>query len=349
MKLRFSIITGMVFLITACANTEPNPYRDAKRINPDRVKFADKALTHELSYLAQAMMESDRRQEAVEKLLTDIKADPSAYTYKPKNKNDSSYGMQAKVGTDLLLGNLGSDLGGKVGGVIAAGEVLYKGYQMFRDDSMARTSQAFLPAIFDGVELKTAEQANKALLTFTDNLIMSISSKHGWHTQCIDGCGTPQSSYLISLKETKNPGYAYYPQDVVLVLDISEVKKFPIPNVLSLATQTPLKWGTQLGDTYLIHAYSGVIYDEAGKVELRYSDKYKRNFPSATDPLVDTPFGRDLSAEIHSTPYTYFGTQDTYPDQFFYRGKKYSFNLNSIPEMIKYELQEPNLLQAKKP
>jgi hypothetical protein len=326
-----SIIAFQLVCFSGCSSS---PWFKDVTTRPDTHDLDDDKLSLKLSYIARYMMEDDNRNN----LLNEINKTSIFHDYSLLHTS-----TLAQAGTDLAVGQFGSQLGSQVGlAVVGAGLVFGEIF----DGSMDIVSQAYLPEIFEGELLDSQDKANKALSRFTLSRFQKIAEQNDWTFECVYGCDGLNQIFIITLQENQiSSQYIYRPIEIAIKTILWPMVEAKSNDPISAMVGFPVKWKTPPGNTYLIGVFAEFIYDENGKVKVSRNEELNFSYPWAKVDLNETHLGRDILRKFHDTPYTFMGNKDVYPKLMIYEGAAYSLYTNSKERMINRVIEEQILLK----
>jgi hypothetical protein len=311
------------FSILAIASCSLSPYKQ-EAYQFDRVDIETEAIELKHNYLARYMMKTNTRSE----LISEIK---DSDLIKDWTHLDTSRSL---LMTSDLLTSQGAVLPGSLGIALSIGNLIWGEID---DDAMVSVSQAFLPAQFNGQLLDTEEKANKVLMTFTENHLEEIVESIGWGIKCIAGCDEMSRVYSITLNQNNLDLFLYRPEGLCAKVHVLPMKAVTANDPISAFVGFPAQWKTPDGNTYMLEFYSNCKKNSDGVLQTTYNETEKLHYPLITANsriMHRTLIGRDLLKRFHSTPYTYFGTQQYYPSTFYYNKKVFAFSRNTKADMM---------------
>lgn len=322
MKVSLSrLIVGalMLALISGCSFS---PYIKDSVDNPE-VKEAE--LTEDeylrIGYLARYLAETDVRQKLSAKI---------SETEYVREWDYVDYSIASSMTTDLVVGQIASDLGAEIGtAVFVAG--LLSG-----DGSMEEVSQMFLPAEMDGEPLETPEQARAAGVKLVRNRLENIAEKLGSQLACEFGCGQPYAIYSIQLPEEpfSDDSYIYWPKDIVITVDLTEFVSVEEGDPVSALVGFPVAWKTEPGNTAFLRMVTEPGYLEDGSIELYEVGDSGRKAVSAWRRLYGTKLGLSIRRSLHHDTKWIWGIERGHPSLVYFDGEGYGYTINSRIDFI---------------
>ncbi len=332
----FSIsILATSILLSGCA--AKTPFRQDTSTSPEIERIEDESRSDEIdkvSYLSRALMEDDNRAEVIEKITKS-----KIYT----GYNAVTQGSIAGTTTHLIAGDFNSQSGKAVQAAVIVTSLIFG---EFSDGSSEYTGKAWIKGSFEGKPITTKEEANIALIKQTEQRFNALADTLKWDVNCIDGCGTQQSLYHFTNPNntTFNQTYIYQPNEFVAFVSFnSGLEKVSLDSPVRALIDKDITWQTKGFNSYRIHFYAGDLdKEEDGSVKL-YVGKNGKKGARARHELSETQFGRSLYKAFHSTPYTLWGEQDSYPNVIYYSGTVYSFVSNSRTNLASYTMDVPEI------
>ena len=336
MNNRFSIsVLATSILLSGCA--AKTPFRQDTGTYPERERIEDERRSDEIdkvSYLSRALMEDDNRAEVIEKITKS-----KIYT----GYNAVTQGSIAGTTTHLIAGDFNSQSGKTVQAAVMVTSLIFG---EFADGSSEFTGKAWLKGSFEGKPITTKEEAKIALIKQTEQRINALADTLKWDVKCIDGCDTTRSLYHFKQpnQTTLNQTYIYQPDEFVALVSFNNgFAPVSINSPVRALVDKDIAWQTNGIDSYRIHFYAGNLgKEENGSVKL-FDDKNGKKWVSVRNELSETQFGRSLYKVFHSTPYTLWGEQSSYPSVIYYDGTVYSFVSNSRTNLASYTMDVPEI------
>lgn len=309
MYTRVLLLITIIYLSGCATSLKSTWYQDVAD-NPQTVELQDDAIKQKVNYLSRFIMEPDDRTEFLSDL-NKSKLTKGAVGSAEDSKQDSSVVTASQI----------------------RGEVF--------DGSMDIVSQAWLPESIDNEKIVTKRQANKMLSRIVTNKVKNIAENMQLNVRCITNCGTGnQIFYLTRKKGIKNPGYIYWPRDVIIMTNVQGVVKADENDLTSEVLGYPVKWKTPGGDTFVVSFLGDAYFNAEGVPKIRKNRETNLFVPSAKRNLLKTRYGRDMMRHFHNDKYSFFGTSETHPKEVVFNGEIYSFNQNGTKDLIKNKLAE---------
>ena len=236
----------------------------------------------------------------------------------------------ASMATDLIVGQVGSNLGGAVGGAFLALELLGG------DGSMRYVSQAFLPETLGEKQLDTEEAAHDALVEMMDARLMSVADKLGADIECKHGCESAHRVYRITLDELKlGAQYKYLPKEIFASLNVRRPVKVEASDPISALVGFPVAWQTPPGDTASFRLQDElVMLAKPEDADVIVETESGWVLPSARRPTDHSTIGVQIIATIYNSPYLLWGSSRNSPSIIFYDGQAYGYISNGRPDFV---------------
>jgi len=326
---RLILATLAFALISGCSMS---PYIKDSVDNPE-VKEAE--LTEDeyvrIGYLARYLAETEVRNELTAKI---------RQTEYVREWDYIDHSTHASMATDLVVGELGSDLGAGIGAAIFVAGMLSG------DGSMDEISQIFLPSELDGKPLETPEQARVAGVNLIVDRLGQVAEKLGSELSCEFGCGEPYAIYSIRLPETPVSGesYVYWPKDIVITVDLLEFVPVAKDDPVSALVGFPVAWKTEPGDTAFLRMVTEPDYLEDGNIELYDVGDSGRKAVSAWRRLYGTKLGLSIRRALHHDTKWLWGIERGHPSLVYFEGEGYGYSLNSRVDFIDRVVTSPEAL-----
>ncbi|PKH06352.1 hypothetical protein [Moritella sp. Urea-trap-13] len=329
-----SILATSILLSGCAAKT---PFRQDTRAYPERERIEDESRSDEIdkvSYLSRALMEDDNRAEIIEKITKS-----KIYT----GFNAVTQGSIAGTTTHLIAGDLHSQSGHVVQAAVIATSLIFG---EFSDGSSEYTGKAWIKGSFEGEPITTKEEAKIALIKQTQKRINALADTLKWDVKCIDGCETTRSLHHFKKphQTTLNQTYIYQPDEFVALVSFNNgFAPVSVNSPVRALVDKDIAWQTKGTDSYRIHFYAGDLSkEEDGSVKL-FNTKNDKKWVHVRNELSETQFGRSLYKIFHSTPYTLWGEQSSFPSVIYYDGTVYSFVSNSRTRLASYTMDVPDI------
>ncbi|WP_299020091.1 hypothetical protein [uncultured Photobacterium sp.] len=343
-KTILSLIAVMTVL-PGCSSRMGKPYLHDITTYPERTKVSQENWDEvvKVSYLANALMESDNRADIVERVTkSDVVGEWNAF----------QTSTVAQMSTDLAVGQFDSAAGHSVGAAVLAADLLFG--EMF-DGSEDVATSAWLPDTYNGQKLETEEQAQAALIDLTLNQAQKVADTLGWDASCIYGCsvGTDSKRLVIYFKNIKqrslHADYIYKPAEFAMQISFNSLVRVEKEDPVHALLGEQIGWKTRGHNSYYVGVYSHLIHNGNGEVKLNIDEESGKKYVAAYRDMAETHLGRDIMRTFHNTPYTLFGSSAVYPRVIYYRGVAYTFISNSNSIISDRFLDERYLLDGKAP
>ena len=314
--------------LAGCASMTSDPYLKDILTYPERIEFENEDEQKRVSYIARYLMEEDDRQK--------LEAEFSQTTYN-KGLDETDLAVGSMMITDASVGVLGSSSGHTVGvAVFAAGAVLGEIF----DGAMDMVGGVYLPKELNGNTLNTQEEAQNALYDLIGEKMVRIAKSKGMEVKCISDCRGNNATYHFKNKGNPNPGYIYWPDDILLKINMQPLSRV-IPNsVRDAALGFPVVWSTGGVSSFLVWGGAEPYFDENGEVILKKRDGRAYYEPSLRRGIAKTRIGRDMLNSFYDDNYFIFSDSDIYPYVVYFGGEKYSYIGDSSTNFVKYKLEE---------
>lgn len=327
------LVIALTLAMTGCASMTSNPWLKEALTRPETSKLSSDAERTRLSFIGSAMMEKDDRI----KLFAEV-ANRTAKSGWGAFESSTF----AQMTTDAIVGDLGSQVGSDVGMAVFAGAAVFGA---IFDGSMDRASQIWLPTVVNGRPIRTVEDANRAADEAMHNKITGVAKTLGWSVQCLTRC--PSDNQIVALRrpaDQANPGYEYWPSEVIAVTSRMSMEPVPAEHPIRAVLGKNVAWQSPHGNTAFIELYSGAKRDSSGQIKILKADDSEYRYPFVTEDLSKTHLGRDLQRLLHVDGLSFVGSKDTSPNTLVYGGQIYGFWSNSDTRMISMRVDEANLL-----
>ena len=298
-------------LLSGCMFSDPY-LKDVMARTSTASSLKDRDEQVRIGYLARHLAKTDARASLVREV------QKTSYV-RQWDAIDSS--TTASMATDLVVGQMGSDLGAVVGGAVLALELLGG------DGSMRYISQAFLPDTLGETRLDSEEAAHGALIEMMDNRLKSVADILGAEIECRHGCDSAHRVYRITLDEIKlGEYYEYLPKEIYASLNVSEPVKVEATDPVTALVGFPVAWKTPLGDTASVRLHDELVMvakPEAADQIFEADNGFV--LPSSRRPTDHSTIGTQIIAAIYDSPYLIWGSSRGSPSRIFYNGQAYGF------------------------
>ncbi|MAP31355.1 MAG: hypothetical protein CMG81_02210 [Marinobacter sp.] len=302
-----------VLLLSGCATP---PWLKDAWATPE---YQEADLTHDeqirLGYLARYLADSDTRAKLESEILkTDYVRQWDTY----------DYATTTSMATDVIEGQIASDLGAGLGAAVMVVGLLSG------DGSMDYISQAFLPAEIEGHVIDSVKDARIAVNDLIRHRLESIAETLGTKLECAKGCSNhPDSIFVLRLPpDRSNEQFIYWPSDIVITVDVGGATAVSQDDPISSLVGFPVAWKTQPGNSAEIRLYSEGSYDSNGQLAFEANSAGRKINPIVKYDLEQTALGRAILTEVYSDTRLIRGSQKTHPHMVFFNGEVYGFISN---------------------
>lgn len=328
---KLTLITAISLLMLGCARS---PYLKDK--HRDDIKTTDvdsKAeveLVEKIGYLSRSLMEADDRAEIVAR----IRQKEIEFN---SGMNAGTSGGIASATVNLTQGTLNSTNASQVGLAVSAGSFLLG--EVF-DGSYENFARVWLPAVINGKDISTPEQAAQAYQELHEAKVAELAKKLGWTYKCVIYCDKNNKVYYFKNNGQKlSDKYFYQPNDFYLSTYIEwgfeEVKDDdPVKYLLG----SDIKWRSkgQTGLRTSLHAEA--VKNEDGSLKIVVAENGITDYYYKKD-LKPTLLGQQIMSEQFDSPYMIDGTQETIPPRIYYNNDVYLFYSNSSTNLTRKRLK----------
>jgi hypothetical protein len=246
------------------------------------------------------------------------------------------YSTMTSMGTDLVEGQIASDLGAELGAAVLVLGLLSG------DGSMDYISQAFLPAQVNGRVIGSAAEAQMAAHALIQDRLEAVAAGFGSRLQCVRGCDTPDSVYVLRLpSERPHEQFVYWPADIVITVNVGAAEAVADADPVSSLLGFPVAWKTLPGNSARIRLYSEGTYDAGGQLQFEPAPAGQMPEPVVRYRLESTALGRTILTRICSDRQLLWGTQRSAPGMVFFEGDIYGFIGNGRPDFINKRVALP--------
>ncbi|RPG68448.1 MAG: hypothetical protein CBC02_000155 [Flavobacteriaceae bacterium TMED42] len=316
MKIKLSCAVIAVTMLSGCVSMlTDDPMMIAAYTIPDTVEVDDEVTEAKLAWIGKDLLEPNARREAA-KLLAEQDL--------PEEWDETQYSTLASMATDMFVGEVGSSLGGAVGGA-----VLVLG-MLSGDGSSNNASGLFLPAQFGDIAIDSADLAHDVAIDMVHENIVDAAMTLGYQAICEYGCNSGNRVYRLDIVSNTDRQYVYQPDTLTVSMNVSEFVEAGKEAVLdSIATGEPIKWRSADPHGAMVLLGASPSYDESGKLSLTDIESTTSPFKIASGDLTisRTPFGRDFTRAMFDNPYHYQGSNNL--SYFAYSGAVYKLYSNS--------------------
>lgn len=324
MRIQLYFISLCLFLF-GCVSAPKDDFGRDRSQYPKKVKMTDTDKNDLLSYLAAQMLNSEDRNQFFARL-------------------QNRYSQDDALNQGIVNRAIYTRTGDTTGMQLAAGQmVIGAALKMFKSGGMKEVSGMSIPAIVNGIEIKTEDQAWAIATEISENQLRKIATKFNMEFSCILGCTDIRRIYTLIPKDLQLlNSYIYKTSGPIVVMTTwSKLKKVESPDPLDQKIRGYVPaWETPKGNMWLTGFYSEPELDASGKVVTRKNDK-GLDYPVIQRDLSYTKLGRDFLKTYHDDGgHTYFGDDDRYPQIFAFKGKLYSYIDSDDESFIEYELVE---------
>lgn len=319
-KLKYSFAAfASAAVLSGCASMlSDDPLFIAAYEMPDTVDIEDEVTLAKLSWIGKDLLEPRARRDSA-KLLAEQDL--------PQEWDETQYSTLASMATDMFVGEVGSSLGGAVGGAVMVLGMLSG------DGSSNNASGLFLPATIDDVAIDSTEKAHAFAVDMVNNNVMDTAEILGYKATCEYGCDTANRVYKLDMLSSTEKQYVYQPETLTVSINVSEFIEAGNEAVLdSLATGEPIKWRTKDIHGAMVLLGYNPAYDENGNLSLTDIESDNGNFKISKSSITisRTPFGRDFTRAMFNNPYHYQGSNNL--RYFAYSGDVFQFYGNATIE-----------------
>lgn len=319
-------------LLSGCAGMVKDPYSKDKIVTLDSKQIKDKSEKLKLTYMARNMQESDNRADLVKKFSQSTAVKQWAVQTIP---------AYSQLAGDLVSNQFDSSLGNSLG---AAGFAASLVIGEIHDGSEDRVSEVYLPEKFNGQILDTQAKADHALAVFNYYQVRQMAEKLHWDFKCLKGCKTRSQVFELSPGASKLPSwFVYQPKTILVKSFFSKMVKVDKKDPISAALGFEAKWTSPSTYSNLMEFYSKPQLDANGNVKIYYNKKTKMYYPGAYKSLSENRIGFLLHRMYNNTPYTFQGSIQETPFQFYRDGKMYTFYSNSNDLMVNRVVITPQI------
>lgn len=334
-------LIAAISVLFGCVSRTEKPFLYDKTTYPERVEVNKNNWDEvvKVSYMANALMENDNRAEIIKKVTNSDLV---------KEWNSAQTATVAQMSTDLAVGQFNSGVGVHVATAVFAADVLLG---EFFDGSEDFATSAWLPKTYNGQELNTERQAQAALVDLSIKRAQKVAKTLGWETTCVYGCDSKR--IIMHFKNTQDrplhADYIYKPTEFAIQISFNSLVKIDVQDPINALMGEPLSWKTNGNNSYFVKVLSGLVHDENGGLKFTVNENNGQKYILSYRNMGETHLGRDILRTYHSTPYTFFGSNDQYPSVIYYNGMAYTFLSNSNTYIASHYLDESYLLDGKAP
>jgi len=315
----------LCLLLCSCAS---DPLTNAYVHSAERIEVDNEPERLRVAYLSQELMSTSERQELLQKI-----TDEKIIT----KWNAAQKSLAAQTSTDLLVGELGSSLGSNVGASVF---IASAAFNFLIDGAVDHLSKVYLPEIFQGRRLLTAQDATNALYLYAEQNLKFLADKNNYEISCLKGCESGDRIYYLkpTSENLKDPMLIYSPIGGVVVSTRWKSMVNAEDDVIrDNALGFKAKWRTEGSNGFVTGFYGDPLYLKDGTFDFRANDDGFIWLAARSD-LMKTKFGRRLLRQFYANPYIIFGEDNIYPSQVYYDGKTYAYVTTYIDYFLKEKI-----------